>query len=576
MKVSSRFWLFLVLMIAITGCNKCTSSTDVTKKSTHTNDQIVLSVYQEFENLNPIIYQMLATSYLHGFSVRPMNTINKDWEWECSLCVEIPTLENGLAKIIETNGNKKVVSTWEIKANASWGDGVPVTAKDFKLAWEIGSSDKVAVGEKKNYTRIENVEIDTTNPKKFTITHDRAYYDFYALSNPNIGLVPAHLEQPIWEKTKNETGAYEKQTTYSTNPLNPGLYNGPYIVSELKLGSHVIFTPNKNFYGDQPKIQKVIIKLIPNTQTMEANLFAGNVDMLSILSLTFDQALTLEKKIKKDPSLSSRFKVVFREGLVYEHIDLNVGKNPILKDLNVRQALMYSLNREKLTTALFEGKQKPALHNIHPLDVYYTEEVKQYPYDVDEAAKILDEAGWKLKDDGYRYKNNEKLTLSLMTTAQNKTRELVQVFLQSEWKKAGIEIALKNEPARVFFGETVRKSDFPAMAMFAWISSPDNPPRSTLHSSMIPTKKNAFSGQNSPGWANKKVDDALDQVEQEFDLEKRKELMKTVLQEYTKDVPVIPLYLRSDVAVVPTDLKNFYLTGHQYSDSGWSEYWTFE
>lgn len=572
-----RVFLLSVLFLGLTACTKCTSGPqNPTSNAKGSNDQLILAMAQEFESLNPVIYQMLATSYIHGFTNRATNSINKDWKWECAVCVTIPTLENGLTKIIEEGGKKKVVSSWEIKPEAKWGDGVDVTGKDFELAWEVGSSDKVAVGEKDNYTRIEKVEIDPENPKKFTLTHDNAYYDYYKLANNSVSLLPAHLERAIWEKTKNETGSYEKQTNYSTNPLNPGLYNGPYVVSELKLASHVVLTPSKHFYGQQPKIQKIILKLIPNTQTMEANLFAGNVDALSILALTFDQALILEKKIKADPSLASRFQVKFREGLVYEHIDLNLKRNKILQDLRVRKALMHSLDRNKLTTALFEGKQKPALHNIHPLDVYYTEDVAKYPHSLEKAGALLDEAGWELGKDGYRYKDGKKLTLSLMTTAQNKTRELVQVFLQSEWKKVGMDIVLKTEPARVYFGETVRKAKFPAMAMFAWISSPDNPPKSILHSSMIPTKANGFSGQNSAGWVNKEVDAAFDAIQLEFDVEKRKSLMKTVLQAYKAEIPVIPLYLRSDVAVIPTALKNFNLTGHQFSDSGWSEYWTLE
>ena len=59
-----------------------------------------------------------------------------------------------------------------------------------------------------------------------------------------------------------------------------------------------------------------------------------------------------------------------------------------------------------------------------------------------------------------------------MTTAGNRTRETVQQVLQSQWRKLGIDVRIRNEPARVFFGETMRKRQFPAMGMFAWISTP--------------------------------------------------------------------------------------------------------
>jgi len=573
----SRFWFGVVLVAALTvlpGCNQCSSGrVSVSDSSAPTNDQLVLAMSQEFENLNPILQQMLATSYLNGFVIHSINWINKDWEWECALCIKMPSLENGLAKIITENGVKKVVSEWEIKPKAKWGDGAPVTGHDFKLSWEVGSSPNVAVGEKTNYTRIESVTVDPENPKKFTIKHDKAYYDFYGLSDSNIGLIPSHIEAPIWEKTKNQAGAYEKQTEYAKNPLNPGLYNGPYRISEIKLGSHMVFTPNEHFYGKQPKIQKIIAKLIPNTQTMEANLFSGSVDMISILGMTFDQALTLKEKLDRDPKLAGKYKVKFEPGLVYEHVDLNL-RNPLLQDVKVRKALRHGINVKELTDALFRGQQKPALHSVHPMDGYFTDNVERYPYDVAKSNALLEESGWELnKADNYRYKNGKKLTLNLMTTAQNKTREQVQVFLQAAWKKIGVHVTLKTQPARIFFGETVRKGLYSEMAMFAWISSPDNPPRSIVHSSMIPSKSNSFSGQNSGGWSNPAVDMALDSIETELDLEERKKLMVKVMQEYNKDVPTIPLYFRSDVAVIPANMKNHFVTGHQHSGPRWAQHW---
>ena len=83
-----------------------------------------------------------------------------------------------------------------------------------------------------------------------------------------------------------------------------------------------------------------------------------------------------------------------------------------------------------------------------------------------------------------------------MTTAGNRTRELVSQVLQSQWRFIGIDVRIRNEPARVFFGQTVTERKFPAMAMFAWISSPENVPRSQLHSAHIPSAGNNYAGQN--------------------------------------------------------------------------------
>ena len=186
----------------------------------------------------------------------------------------------------------------------------------------------------------------------------------------------------------------------------------------------------------------------------------------------------------------------------------------------------------------------------------------------------MDEAGWKLNEaDGYRYKDGKKLTLQFMTTAGNKTRETVQTFLQGQWKSVGIEISIKNQPARVFFGDTTRKRQFEAMVMSAWVSSPENSPRSNCHTISIPTEKNGYSGQNNPGWSTKKVDAVIDKLDTEFSAKKRVQLAHEFLKYYTDEVPVIPLYYRADTATVPKNLKNYRLMGHQFYETNDVETW---
>ncbi len=532
-----------------------------------TNKQLTIGISQEFDTLNSIISQMGATRYMAGMFARPLTAINADWNDQCYLCVKIPTFKNGLAKkFTDKDGKEKIIATWEIHPNAKWGDGTPVTGHDFKFSWKVGTTNNISVGEREVYAQIEAITVDKTNPKRFSLKYAEAKYNFNQLHT--FFIIPKHIEEAVFNKSKHEIGLYEKQTTYSSNPSNPGLYMGPYIVKDLKLSSHVVLEANPHWFGKQPKIKKIVIKYIPNTQALEANLRAGTVDMVSEMSIALDQALAIQKQAKP----SDVFKVKFREGTVYEHVDLNL-RSELLKDVRVRRALVHAIDRDKLTKALFAGKQNPAIHNISRNDPYFTEDVVIYPYDIKRAAALLDEAGWKLGKDNVRAKDGKKLTLVLMTTAQNKTRELVEVFLQNQWKAVGINIEIKNEPARVFFGETVRKAKYPHMALYAWISHPGNPPKSMLHSINIPSKANGFAGQNSGGWANKKTDKLLDEVYKEFTLEGRKKKMQKVLYEYTNDVPVIPLYYRSEIAIIPKNMQGHRITAHQFYSTLAAEYW---
>jgi peptide/nickel transport system substrate-binding protein len=534
------------------------------------NTELKIGISQEFENFNPIIKSMAATAYMLSLADRTLVSLDANGKWYPQLAKSIPSLENGGAKIVELGGKKKIVATWEIIEAAKWGDGNPVICEDFALALKVAAAPTVSVAEKETYTLVEKIEADPKNPKKCTFTYEKSRWDFYQLGQ--FAPLPKHIEEAVFNKYGKEKEGYEKNSNYSKNPSMKGLYNGPYVISEVKLGDHVTFIPNTYFYGPQPKIQKIIFKLIPNTGTLEANLRSGTIDMISTLGLSFDEAATFDKKVKAE---KLPYEVTFTPSITYEHIDLNLD-NPILKDIKVRKALVYGLNREDLVKALFDGKQEVAVHNISPKDSWFTKDPKDivlYPYSKREAGKLLDEAGWKMGPDGFRMKDNKKLSLVFMTTAGNKIRELVQVYIQNQYKQLGVEIITKNEPARVFFGETMRKRKFGAMAMFAWISNPENSPKSTFHTVSVPTEKNGWSGQNFMNWSNKKSDKLMDDLELEFNPKKRTEMARQILRFYTDEVPALPLYYRSDIAVIPKNLKNYKATGHQFAETNEVEKW---
>lgn len=539
------------------------------------NADLKIGISQEFESLNPIIMSMSASVYMYNMVGRALVSMDADGKWVTLLAKSMPSIENGGAKMVDAGGGKKkIVAVWEIIDAAKWSDGKPVICDDFIASRKIAISPTVSVGEKDMWTQIEKIEADPKNPKKCTFTYEKAKWDFNKMAQ--IYPMPAHLEMPVFDKYHAQKEGYEKNSNYVRNPTMKGLYNGPYVISEVKLGSHVAFDANPNFYGPQPKIKHIVVKLIPNTGTLEANLRSGTIDMIGPLGLDFDQALAFDKKVKAE---SLPYTTVFVPSVTYEHIDLNLD-NPILKDVKVRKALMFAINREDLVKALFEGKQEAALHFISPKDVnWFTKDPKfaiPYRYSKREAGKLLDEAGWKLGADGFRTKGGKRLSLTFMTTAGNKTREVVQVYLQNQWKQAGIEVLIKNEPARVFFADTTRKRGFEAMALFAWVSSPENSPRSTLHSASIPNAKNGWSGQNFMGWKNAGVDKDLEQLDLEFNAKKRQELVFNVIKAYTDEVPVVPLYYRSDISVVPKNIKNYRMTGHQFYETNFVENWSLE
>ena len=536
-----------------------------------TNAELVIGSYQEFENLNILVSTAASTAYISQMVNRnALVWLDPAGKWQPQLAESIPTLENGGAKKIKDNGTEKLQVVWKIRKDAVWGDGTPITAQDFKLTWNIALSDKVSIGSKEIYSQVEKFEIDPKNPKIMTWTYTKIKYDYNQV--PQFYAVPSHLEAAVFEKSGKEVGGYEKNTKYSIEPTNPGLYSGPYRVAEIKLGSHVRMVPNPKWPGAKPNIKSIVVRVIPNTATLEANLLSGSIHLANQQGMSFDQAVQFERRVSTE---KLPYTVKFVDGLTYEHVDLNLD-NPILKDVKVRQALVYGLDRQAMVKALFEGKQKVAHHFVNPVDPWYTDDPKfvtKYDYSPRKARSLLVEAGWKKGADGILQKDGKKLVLQFMTTSGNKVRENVQTFMKQQYSNLGIDVNIKNEPARVFFGETTTKRKFGALAMYAWISAPDTNTKQTFSTAGIPTAANGWTGQNYPGWSNPTIDKLVEQIDVEFSLEKRKELAKLEIREYTRELPVIPLYYRANVVVSPANLEGMTIPAHQFDESLHVEKW---
>jgi peptide/nickel transport system substrate-binding protein len=525
-------------------------------------DELVIGVSSTMPStFNPIFNPELVKSYILEMARRPFTTYDKDWKLICMLCTELPTIENGKAKLEDQpDGKHGIAITYTIQPGATWGDGVPITTDDVLFSWEVGRNPKVGVPDQELYRKI--VKIDAVDKKTFVLHVDKVDYDYNAIND--FELLPAHLERPAFADPEN----YQRRTIYDANPTNPGLWYGPYRITQALAGGQVVLEPNPTWYGQKPYFKRITVRAIENSSALEANLLSGSIDYVAgEEGFTIDQALAFEKRHGKD------FNIIYKPGLIYAHVDLNLD-NPILKDKRVRQALMYGMDRQTMVGQLFEGKSPVANSFVNPLDWMYDDSLPKYTYDPARAASLLDAAGWSKMDGGVRVNAaGQRLSLELMAASGNRTIEIIEQVLQSQWKKIGIDVRLRNEPPRVFFGETVHKRKFAAMAMFSWVSAPDNVPRTTLHSSEIPTPENNWAGQDDTGFKNAEVDSLIDKLEVTLDKEQRRPLWRRLQEIYIDEVPVLPLYFRADPFVMPKWLTGIEPTGHQYSTTLWVENW---
>ncbi len=568
MKALLAIPLLITAMVALTACsggsdsnspsasNKAAEGADAAPKT------LTIGLSQYPSTMHPNIETMVAKSYVRGFLARSMTYFDADWNLTCGLCVTLPTIENGLAVLEQTpDGKPGIAVSYELPEGVTWGDGTPVTTADIAFAWEVGQNPKTGANNLEMYTR--GYKLDVIDERNFTLHINKVTFDYNQLGD--LYPLPKHLEGELFAEDAYE---YRHRTNYNANTTIPGLWWGPYLITDTQQGSSVTLERNPHWYGKAPYFDRVVVRAIQNTSAMEANLRSGTIDMIAgELGIHLDQALAFEKRH------GEKYNIVYKPGLHYEHIDLNL-ENPILKDKRVRQALMYSIDRQMISDLLFQGRQPVANSNVSALDRVSSNNVKIYTLDLEQAAALYDAAGWSEMKDGIRHNaQGEPLRLEIMSTASDKTREKVEQVLQSQLKQAGVDLRIRNEQARVFFGQTTRERKFSAMAMFAWVSAPENVPRSTLHSTQIPTAENNYTGQNYSTISLPELDATIVAIEEELDAEKRLPLWEKMQQIYAEEVAVMPLYYRANAYVMPKWLKGLRPTGHLDQSSNHAEYW---
>lgn len=528
-------------------------------------DELVIGMTQFPSTFHPSIDAMMAKTYVESMTRRPFTVYDANWELVCLLCTRMPSLENGLAILEPTpDGKPGIAVTYTIQPKATWGDGVPVTTRDVVFTWEVGRHPQSGVANMELYRTIW--KIDARDDKTFTMHFDKVSFDYAGIND--FQLLPEHLEA---ERFRSDPKAYRNRTLFDAEPTHKGLIFGPYRMTEVAAGSHVVLEPNPTWWGEKPFFRRIIVRAIENTAALEANVLSGAIDMVpGEIGFSLDQALSFEKRNGEN------YRILTKPGLVYEHIDLKLD-NPILADVRVRRALLHGIDRNAINTRLFAGRQPPAVSFVNPLDWIFAEDIPAAKFDPDLARKLLDDAGWREIRKGVRQNAaGETLTLELMTTANNRSRELVEQVIQSDWKRIGVDARIRNQPPRVLFGDTLTNRAFPGAVLFAWISSPENVPRTTLHSKHIPTPANNFAGQNYTGYKSAEADDLIERMEVELDRDKRRALWARLQHIYADDLPAIPLFFRADSYILPKWLRGVEPTGHQYPTTLWIENWRAE
>jgi ABC-type transport system substrate-binding protein len=195
------------------------------------------------------------------------------------------------------------------------------------------------------------------------------------------------------------------------------------------------------------------------------------------------------------------------------------------------------------------------------------DQITVYPFDPAKGGALLDEAGWTQAEPGAVRTNadGEALAVEFTTTNAGFRVTWATVLEQQLLENCGIQIVRKHAPASWWFGDTtgLARRDF-ELGAFAWVGEPD-PGGNTLYAcNQIPLPENGWEGQNSMGWCNETASNAIIAANSTLDRERRIEQYGIFQQEFTKDVPSIPLFNRLEGQAASLNLQNFRTDSTEY------------
>jgi peptide/nickel transport system substrate-binding protein len=530
------------------------------------SENFIIGINDFPASFNPNTESQGVKGYVQWMMYRPLTAYDRAWKLICILCDALPSLENrNLWYESLPNGESVVALRYRIRADAVWGDGVPVTTKDVLFTHEVGRNPAAGWVSLDFFAR-EIHSIAVEDERTFVLRRRSRACEAEQINS--FLLLPAHIEGPVYQA---DPKTYRTRSRYETNSIEPGLWNGPYRPVSIRTGQEIILERNPRWTGKKPFFPRVTIRSMEQSRELEQALVDGRIDYVAgEYGFTAHQASQFQRRHGAD------FDIRWGHGVSYRQVTLD-HQNPLFRDLRVRRAMLLALNRPLMNERLYYGRNVVAETDTNPRDAVYFADTRRNGFDPDEAGRLLDEAGWKMSADGRRRNSRgEPFQFELWAASGDRTIDLELQFLQEMWRALGITAQPRRAIPRVLFSEILPERRFGGAAVFSWVAAPRESPRSLLHSSQIPDQKNGFSGQNFLGYQNPEMDRLLDSMNESCTPPVNQPAWNRMQQLYAEDLPSLPLFYMASVFVYPKWLKGVEPSGHLFDSSLWIEEWRFE
>ena len=528
MKISN-IWRLLTVgclsMAMLTGCASneapnVSEGTTGTAQLAEKREDLVFVNYRDIRDLNPHLYagEMYAQEML----------------FETLVNITADGYEGCLAESWEVSEDGKTY-TFKIRKGITFSDGEVCDANAILANFNAIIENK----ERHTWLEMMNLLIGVSAPDEdtFVIELSEPYYPMLTelgVTRPFAMISPAVMKEG---STKDGVEAY--------------IGTGPYVLTDFVTDEYAIFEANENYWGEQPEIKKITVKVISDNQTRIMALEKGEIDL--IFGKNMVDADAVNKYLGSDD-----FEVALSDATSTRHIVLNASSG-ILADSAVRIALQHATNRQEISDGIFYGLEEPADTLFATTVPYCNVGLEPFVFDTTVADTILTDAGWVVGSDGVREKDGQKLSLSLLYNSDSVTEKTISEYLQSEYIKLGIQINIVGEEEQSY-RDNMKAGNFDMVFNICWGTPYD--PQSSLAAMRAPVYGDYAAQLGLHDKAE--IDEAISQILISTDEEARQELYTFVLTRLHEDAVYIPLTYECNKAIYSTDLKGVEFTQTQY------------
>lgn len=525
----ARAVVLVAALLAAAACTKVSTQNSGGRHSWSTPGELRVAIQSDVKNLNPLLGSNTTDGFIDFLMFEPLLSANDKGEPVPILATTVPTTDNGG---ISPDG---LTITYHLRNGAKWTDGQPVTSTDVRWSWQAIMNPNNNIVSRHGYDVIRSV--DTPNATT-VVVHLKSKFapfvnTFFAASDQPFPVAPAHV--------------LSKYANLNQIPFNttPNVSDGPFQFVEWSHGDHITLKRFDGFFMGKPKLDRIVVKIVPDENTTVNLLKTHAVDYM------FQASPNTYPSLQNVPDLD--LYTVNVNG--YESLQLNVSR-PNLADPAVRQAIACAIDKDQLVATLTHGQMKVATEDIPDWMWAFDPTIRSCAHDVVKARQLLRGAGWAPGADGVMRKDGRPLSLLLVSNNTNATRRQGSLEVQAMLKQAGIDIEIKYyTPAELFapagMGGILQlgKYDLSVAGWYAGID-PDN-------SSQYLCRNFPPGGYNYSRYCNKDMEAAQQAALTHYDRPSRKAAYFKIQELLARDNPQIFFWWTRQLEPISVDFKGF-------------------